>query len=63
MKEVLDILGAYEHASAVGLPEIVLHINKEQSRKTIKDISEHYKKEKDFNSYARVFTDILSIFK
>jgi hypothetical protein len=61
MKEVLDMVGAYEHASCVGLPEIVVHTDMETSLKTLKGISEVFRKEKEYHSLAREFIDVLSI--
>lgn len=55
------MMGAYEHASCVGLPEIVMNTNDEESLKTLKSISEYFKKEKEFHYLAKNFTDILSI--
>ena len=61
MKEVLEMVGAYEHASCVGLPEIVMHSNMESSLKTLRNISDYFRKEKEYNSLAREFTEVLSI--
>lgn len=61
INEVLDMMGAYEHATCVGLPEIVMHTNTEDCMRALKTVSDYFKKEREFYSLAKEFTEVLSI--
>lgn len=61
MKEVMDLMSAYEQASCVGLPEIIVDNNVDDALRTVNSISEFFKRDKEFYSLAKEFTQVWSI--